>query len=738
MNRVSWAALAFLSICLSAEAGTTNLLWRWSNPLPFGANVADLASRAGESVIAVAEYGQLFSSDDLVNWTRRETGTSRWLRSATYFGTTTNNTARLLVVSGESGTLLVSGDLASYQRVDLGTSDWLEGITASTTRLVAVGDNAAVYTSDDGLQWQRRANNFNGTWLRGVTWRTNGTFVAVGEGGLIATSANGISWTRQDSRTVQNLNRVIPISTGFCAVGEGGVVLLDSSGTGTNWRVVNSGATGDLYAAAQEFRADLPGQPVGTLLVAGDGELRSGLVALNLWIDETDPRRPSPAPEATYLAGFWDDTAAVFAGRAGLILTGSRPTTASSFQWSLPDSPPRSWLFAATTNTAYETNFTSAFTNNSVVITARPTTNTFLVAVGDGPTILQSDRGIDWSTSLLPTNAAGIVYLGVASRPGLLVAVGSSGVISYSAVNYERLVSTNTYTNAAGAPVSVILTNLINTLGLTWSPALSPVTNNLQGIGVSPERFVAAGAGGVLLTSTNGSDWTRLPSSLTSSLSSVESSPVGWVATGDGGVLLRSADGLSWTPVSSGTAQWIWRARWLGDRFVAVGYGGTLLTSPDGTQWTARNSGVTNHLNDVIRVGDTWYAVGNQGTVLGSPDTVEWTRLNTITPKSLQGLAHLDGRLIALGADGSILRAVVGPLNEPPAIARWPQEPSQSLFLFTGEPGQFLSYDRGTNLVDWTPSARLEITDPTGALLWIDGAINDPAKQFFRARQVVP
>jgi len=62
--------------------------------------------------------------------------------------------------------------------------------------------------------------------------------------------------------------------------------------------------------------------------------------------------------------------------------------------------------------------------------------------------------------SLVPTNAAGIVYLGVASQPGRMVAVGSSGVISYSGIGYEPLISTNTYTNAAGAAVRVVLTNL--------------------------------------------------------------------------------------------------------------------------------------------------------------------------------------------------------------------------------------------------------------------------------------
>jgi hypothetical protein len=738
MNILIRAGLLLLLGVVSLSAASTNLLWRWSNPLPFGANIADLAFRSGERVIAVAEYGQLFSSTDLVNWTREETGTSRWLRSATYFGNTPTNTARLLIASGQSGTLLVSEDFTSFRTIDLNTTDWLEGITASTSRVVAVGDNAAIYTSDDGTNWVRRANNFNGIWLRGVTWRPNGVFVTVGEGGLIATSANGIHWTRQNSRTTANLNRVIAAPNGFVAVGEGGTVVIDSSGNGTNWRTVNSGATGDLYAAALEVRTDLPGQPTGALLVAGDSELRSGVLAVNLWLDETDTRRPAPAPKATYLAGFWDTDAAVFAGRAGLVLTGIRPTTTGAFQWSLPDSPPRSWLFSAATNASIATNTSSQFTNGQVVITSRATTNSLLVAVGDGPTILQSDRGISWSTALLPTNASGIVYLGVASQPGMLVAVGSSGIISRSAAAFEPLITTNLHTNAAGSAISVVLTNQINTLGLAWFASASGVTNTLQGIATDNSRWVASGSAGILLTSTNGTNWSRLSSPVSTFLSSVEASPTRWVASGDAGTLLSSEDGSIWSTVPSGTTQWIWRTRWLNNRFIAVGFNGTLLTSPDGVTWTRRSSGVTNNLNDVLWVDGTFYAVGNQGTVLGSPDAIQWSPLATITTKSLQGLAFLGGRLIAVGADGSVLRAAVSGLPTLPQLAQWPKEPSANLFLIAGELDQLLQLDRSTNLTEWISSPLIELTDPSGTLLYLDSRPNDPSQQFFRARAVVP
>lgn len=720
-------------IGFTAGAASTNLIWRWSNPLPFGANIADLAFRPGQPTAAVAEYGQLFLSADLFTWTRAETDTRKWLRSAVHFAPPDTNAPIRLVVVGEEGCVLVSTNLIGFIPIDLGTTNWLEGVTASDSRLVAVGDRGAIYTSEDGFDWIRRSVPFS-TWLRGVTWRPGGPFVAVGENGFIATSPNGIDWSPQISRTTQALNRVIPLANGFCAVGENGAVVVDPANSANNWRPLATGANGDLYAAAQEHRTDLPGQPVGALLVAGDSILRSGIPTLNLWIDETDPRRSAPAPGATYLAGYWNGTEAVFAGRAGVIALGFRPNVASAFRWTVPPSPPRGWLFDVASHSFLQTNVTASLIDDTVTLHTRVLTNESLVAVGDGPVILQSDRGISWTTALLPTNAANIVYLGIATAPDLLVAVGSSGTISHSPANPVPVLTTNTFTNSLGHTVVVILTNFVSTLGLAWYPSTSPVTTPLQGVDCSNHHWIAAGAGGVLLASTNAIHWTPLSSPISTYLSSVAASPHGWVVSGDSGTLLTSPDGINWTPRNSGTANWLLRTRWLGDRFLSVGQAGTLLTSTNAHDWTPLDSGVTQQLNDVFRVNDTFYAVGNQGVVIGSTDGTRWSRLPTLTPKALQGLAHADGRLIAVGADGSILRAVVEPLPTPLRLAEWPRSDSENVFLITGEQDHRFHLDRGTNLVDWISSPALEIEDPNGTLLLVDPMANDPHIGLFRLR----
>jgi DNA-directed RNA polymerase subunit omega len=75
----------------------------------------------------------------------------RWdaaLRGVTFFN-------GRLVITGEAGAVVYADDPWNFHGFNLGTTDWLESVAASSTRLVAVGDTAAIYTSTNALDWQR-------------------------------------------------------------------------------------------------------------------------------------------------------------------------------------------------------------------------------------------------------------------------------------------------------------------------------------------------------------------------------------------------------------------------------------------------------------------------------------------------------------------------------------------------------------------------------------------------------
>ena len=84
-----------------------------------------------------------------------------------------------------------------------------------------------------------------------------------------------------------------------------------------------------------------------------------------------------------------------------------------------------------------------------------------------------------------------------------------------------------------------------------------------------------------------------------SSSSSTTSSGL-FIAVGASGTLLTSSDGTTWTAQTSGTSNNLRAVAYDGSStLVAVGFSGTILTSSDGTTWTSRTSGTSEHLKRV-------------------------------------------------------------------------------------------------------------------------------------------
>src|SRR2546425_1276539 len=137
-----------------------------SNPLPHGNNVVDMAYSGFLGLgVQVAERGQIYTTADLDVWLPRDSGVTNALRAVTFFGTR-------IVVTGESGAVLYADsvdDIHAGTLTDGPTADWLEAVAASPSLVVAAGDDGAVYTSGDGINWKRQ-NSGVSDWLRGVAF----------------------------------------------------------------------------------------------------------------------------------------------------------------------------------------------------------------------------------------------------------------------------------------------------------------------------------------------------------------------------------------------------------------------------------------------------------------------------------------------------------------------------------------------------------------------------------------
>ena len=180
----------------SGSAVDFPLRWRWSNPLPHGGHVYDMAySPSASLAVQACERGQIFTSFDLDLWLPRDTGRTNEMRAVTFFG-------HRIIVTGESGLVLYADDVNEFHPgtlLDGPTSDWLEAVAVSPSLAVAVGDNGAIYTSANGATWKRQNSGTN-TWFSGVAAGA-GSFVVVGENGVILTSPNGTNWTKRTSGT---------------------------------------------------------------------------------------------------------------------------------------------------------------------------------------------------------------------------------------------------------------------------------------------------------------------------------------------------------------------------------------------------------------------------------------------------------------------------------------------------------------------------------------------------------
>ena len=689
LGAIGGSVLAWLLVLLASTATAGSpFRWRWSSPAPHGGNIFDMAYGLGLTV-QVCERGQIYSSEDLLLWHPRTSGTTNALRATTFF----NNR---LLIAGESGTVLWADSLEDFQLLNLGTGDWLEGVAASSTLAVAVGDNGAAYTSSTGTNWIRETTGFT-NWLRGVA-AGNNLFVAVGEAGRIATRAPNGNWSVEASGTTRHLNRVALIGNQFWAVGDSGTVLTGSS-NGRTW-TPHTGftTTNSLNAIA------------GTndyLVIVGDREVRLQNGSGG-WTDEIRGNSNSPAPNWTFYSASWQGSLHFIAGRSGMMLEGIKTNATAPALWTQREAPIRNWLWD---------------------VLRLPQ---FYVAAGDRGTVMTSPEGVNWELELVPDAATNSVLLGIGGTTNGLVAAGSGGRILYSPAIATSVVSTNVI-----AGVTNYATNTSSTLAINWLSAATPTANDLQAVAVRSGRWVVGGAGGTVLTSGDGTNWAAQSSGSTAFLSGAAVLNDLFVLTGDRGTILTSGDGTNWFPQPSGTTNWVYRIRSLNNRLVAVGEGGTILSSTDGTNWASHPSGTTRLLNAVDYLGDSFYAVGVQGTVLQSGNLTTWTNLGTLTTKSLYGVAGTSNQIVTVGIEGVALRSLLTAAVEPVTFTRISRSSGQNLLLLSGQVDRRVTLERSTTLTNWVEGVTLELIDRSGTLLLLEAVdTTSPPREFFRGRMV--
>jgi hypothetical protein len=152
--------------------------------------------------------------------------------------------------SGVSNLIINSTDGINFKASETthlpGGAKSFNDVTFGKGMFVAVGDDAIIQTSVDGIKWGYSQVNFGKT-LTGVAFG-NGRFVAVGLDGLILWSLDGKAWYKANSAGTVSYNGIGFANGQFVLLGRGGV--LATSTMGANWEFKFTGTQNDLRSVA--------------------------------------------------------------------------------------------------------------------------------------------------------------------------------------------------------------------------------------------------------------------------------------------------------------------------------------------------------------------------------------------------------------------------------------------------------------------------------------------------------
>ncbi|MFC3803947.1 S-layer homology domain-containing protein [Cohnella sp. GCM10012308] len=184
-----------------------------------------------------------------------------------------------------------------------------------------------------------------------------------------------------------------------------------------------------------------------------------------------------------------------------------------------------------------------------------------------------------------------------------------------------------------------------------------PTGNELNNVAYGNGIYVAVGANGAILTSTDGTNWTsRTSGAPITSLNDVVYGNGKFVVVGNSGKILTSIDGSSWTTQDSTVTNSLNGIVYGNGVFLAVGDTGRIVTSPNGTDWTARPNSNGSALYEVTYGNGMYVAVGANGTIMTSNNLTTWTKVtNSTTTNSLSGVTYGNSLFVAVGVSGTVV-----------------------------------------------------------------------------------
>lgn len=273
-----------------------------------------------------------------------------------------------------------------------------------------------------------------------------------------------------------------------------------------------------------------------------------------------------------------------------------------------------------------------------------------------------------------------------------------TGKLNGVTAGYTAVGLTKTTVGSAGAIYTSV--GIGNT---DFAQATNPVpAADLNAIVYSTQGLLAAGANGLILTSSDGTTWAAQGTGYTNPLYGASTTGFGYLAVGAGGIILASQNGIVWAGQASNTANDLYAAAYGGNLYVAVGASGTIVSSADAATWTVsapptsrslRSVAYATIINAAGEATPLWVAVGDEGTFVTSSDGKTWVAKAPFTTASLAAVIYA-GQFVAVGSGGAIYTSADG--------VTWVSRSSLTTADLTAVARTLTGYlvvgDRGTNL----------------------------------------
>jgi len=512
----------------------------WSSvALPYQKGIPAIIYWKGWYFAAGVDSRTLMRSLDLVNWL--EEHPANYPFNPHGFMIHDN---KLFAVGWSSG-LSYTEDSINWVNVDVHGEERMNGIASDGSRLVIVGGDGLIYSSEDSVEWTLRQDSIPG--LEGldddfifVTWLED-QFVAGGKQGLLMTSPDGISWTLVDWGGEDWLNAVFFIDGSYYFTGRQGK--LHKTSDFLNWTEVSTGITStiqDIYSSGTDY---LAAGRNGYVAFSEDGETwkltgvgtREYMFELEYGAEVFVAASGDGGIWKSNDSEGWVQVHEVSDGRrvTGLVFNGTQFTGISSNGILLTSNDGESWV-------------------EGPGLVGSPSRmrlidDTYWV-VGEDGLIAHSTDLLSWTTMTAgPDDLRDITF-----GNGVHVAVGRKGTLYYSANRTD------------------------------WTKYETSVTTDLKTVAFANETFVVLGRSSILLTSPDGMEWTSHgnPGYTPFDGHRLEVIDGEFVVVGYLGNSGTSTDGISWSLSYGRFSQTLFDIVCAAERTVAVGTFGTIASTP--------------------------------------------------------------------------------------------------------------------------------------------------------------